>query len=269
MALKAYRTEITWENLNNDFYKKFTKYLTERGLKVNTIGKQWKNINACIRQAELSLIVKVGVIPKFKVIQEKVDNIFLTEAELKQWEDLDLAHCKRLENVRDLFLVACFTGARYSDLHKYTPEAITTLQNGDVFHVKQQKTQQFVAVAVHPIVKEIHKKHGGLPKVLSDQKMNQYLKEIAYMIPSLRESFTKTCTQGGKNIVIEKPKYELVCTHTARRSFATNMLRRNIPVYLIKDATGHKTEADFWKYVKMENHDKGQQMLAYFEKIYG
>lgn len=255
--------ELTWDSLSQDFYKKFTDYLFKSGLKINSIGKQWQNINAFIRQAELQEVIPYGKIRSFKVQREQVENISLSEEELKEWANLDLHHCPRLDKVRDIFLVGCHTASRYSDFHKYTPSAIHSVEGTDFFQITQQKTQQKVSVPVHAVVKEIHKKYGNsLPQVPSDQKMNDYLKEIARMIPSLHQPFKKTINENGKLVTIEEPKYNFVSTHTARRTFATNQVKKKVPVYLIMHATGHKTEKDFWKYVKMDNHDKVLQLSA-------
>ena len=87
--------------------------------------------------------------------------------------------------------------------------------------------------------------------------MNEYLKEIGQLMESMQVTFDKERTKGGALVSVKRAKWEYLTTHTARRSFATNMFKRgNIPVQLIMAITSHKTETQFYKYIKMEPSDK-------------
>jgi hypothetical protein len=267
MHLKAFQKKtkgiLDWESLDHNFYVEFSGYLLgDKNMKINSVGKQFQNINAFIKQAEKQKLVPKGLIEPFKVVREEVDAIYLNKDELAAWKNLDLADNPRLDKIRDLFLVSCYTASRYSDIHKYTPEAIVTTKDQEqVFHIVQQKTQKAVSVPVHPIVKEIHAKYNGtLPTVPSEQKMNEYLKEVGEMIPILNVPYSRTFTKGGKAITEAKPKFKCICTHTGRRSFATNNKKDGLDIYKIMNATGHATEKDFWKYVKLTNHEKAISM---------
>ncbi len=84
-----------------------------------------------------------------------------------------------------------------------------------------------------------------LPKPISNQKFNEYLKDIGKEVKELHALFSLVRTIGGEMQKTKKLKWELLTTHTARRSFATNMYLRNIPVPMIMAITGHKTEKRF------------------------
>jgi integrase len=107
-----------------------------------------------------------------------------------------------------------------------------------------------------------------LPRVISNQKCNEYLKELGKTIPPgetkplLNTVTSKTFTKGGSKTVITKPKWEALCTHTARRSFATNEYLSGMPTLTIMAITGHKTEKAFLRYIKLtpNEHAKLMQM---------
>ena len=92
--------------------------------------------------------------------------------------------------------------------------------------------------------------------------MNAYLKEVAQLLPSLNESFSKNYTKAGMNITTKRNRYELITTHTARRSFATHLYKDGVPSYTIMPITGHKTEKAFLSYIKVtpDEHAKLLQL---------
>jgi integrase len=204
---------------------------------------------------------------RFKSITEESENIYLDNSDLQKLYDLDLEGNSRLETVRDLFLIGCWTGCRFGDIHKINPDNI---QNG-MIHLQQSKTGSKVVIPLHPVVKDILEKYEfKLPAVISNQKFNKYLKEVAKKA-KLNEIFHKGITRGGIRRSTRLKKWRLVTTHAARRSFATNLYKSGFPSRSIMQITGHKTEASFLKYIKVtpEEHarmlelhwrDQGAQM---------
>lgn len=267
---KVYSRKINWSTLDAIFYKDFNNYFFEKRLKVNTVGKQWKNINAVIGQAELHKIIPINSIIRFKVKHEEVDSLYLEKAELEEWKKLDLSKSPKLEKVRDLFVIACHTGSRFSDIHKFTLENIQIIDGFEFFNIIQQKTQQKVIIPVHPFVKEILNVYREKSlKVPSYQKMNDYLKEIAEKIDLMHRPFIKKYTQNNQIVEVQEKRYDMVTTHTARRTFATHEVLNGTSIYLIMAITGHRTEKDFWKYVKLDNPAKGLQLLQSWKRELG
>lgn len=101
----------------------------------------------------------------------------------------------------------------------------------------------------------IDKYNGKLPNPISNQKFNQYLKEIAKKSASLSVRVSKTMVRSGKKVTIDYKKWELVSSHVARRSFATNAYLQGIPALTIMAITGHKTEKAFLRYIKLSSAD--------------
>jgi hypothetical protein len=203
----------------------------------------------------------------FRVVSEKTDAIFLNEKELKELESLDLSRDKRLEKVRDLFIVGCWTGLRFSDFTRIKSHHI----KGEYIEIEQQKTGSKVFIPIHPTVQKVMQKYKGqypnsLPPAISNQKMNEYLKEIGPNVESLKEIISLSNTLRGSKVLKNVIKHELIVTHTARRSFATNQYLKGIPVHDIMRITGHKTEKAFLRYLKIENKDAAIRVNDFWKK---
>ncbi len=127
--------------------------------------------------------------------------------------------------------------------------------DGEFIEIKTQKTGREVVIPIHPMVRSIMAKYeniadNSLPQAISNQKMNEYLKELGEQA-KLNEVIQKGRTTGGVPITHNHKKHELITTHTARRSFATNLYNMGVPSLTIMGITGHKTEVNFFKYIKI------------------
>jgi len=258
---------IDFNTIDIDFYTDFTEYLSKRlNLATNTIGKDIKTIKTILNEAtergiNTNLQFKSR---KFSSTSEQTDSIYLSEIELSEIEDLDLSNNQRLNNVRDLFLVGCYTGLRFSDFSILKPDQ---MKNGFIEIKEQTKTGNPVVIPIHPVVSRITKKHNGeLPRAITNQKFNDYLKEIGIMVQSLHTPFETTITKGGLKILKRLNKYELLTTHTARRSFATNEYLNGTPTITIMAITGHRTEKAFLRYIKLNPTDHAQLLKLHWEK---
>ena len=199
---------------------------------------------------------------KFRVLEEQVDKIYLTQKELKVIYEMQLTGIyQKLEKVRDLFIIACYTGLRFSDLIQVRPENINDV--GTQIKVRTEKTSEIVIIPLHPLVKNIITKYKGhLPSVISNQKMNEYLKEIGELA-ELNTSVKIAITRGGKTENDISKKWELITTHTARRSFATNAFLMDVPTISIMKITGHRTEKSFMKYIRISQEENANKLLTH------
>lgn len=198
---------------------------------------------------------------KFKTIREESDSIYLSVDELNKIEKLDLSSSPRLEKVKDLFLIGCYTGLRFSDFTQIKQENINS--DNTVINIRTHKTGQRVSIPLHKTVRNILKKYNNnLPKAYTNQTMNEYLKQIV-SLAGIKELIETTITRAGK---IEKnisPKYKLVSTHTARRSFATNLYLAEVPTISIMKITGHKTEKSFLQYIRVTQKENADKLLTH------
>lgn len=253
-----------FKDLGLDFYNKYTAFLQSFGLSVNTIGREIKTLRTILNDAkargkELSKDFLNGC---FVVTKEESESVYLDEYELAKLYECDLSNKPKLERVRDLFLVGAWTGLRFSDFTRITKDNIS---NGFI-HIEQQKTAGRVSVPLHPVVNEIWKKYGEcLPPTISNQKFNDYIKEVC-KLSEIDTSEHKSITKGGIRRSQKYAKWELVSSHTARRSFATNLFLSGFPALSIMQITGHKTEAAFMKYIKVTPEQHAKLLQAHWAK---
>ncbi len=100
---------------------------------------------------------------------------------------------------------------------------------------------------------------------MTNQPLNRYLKEIGRLV-GFDALETIIYTKGGKRITQQLPKYELITTHTARRSFATNQYLLGVPTITIMEMTGHRTEKAFMKYIKVTKREHAQKIRVIWNK---
>ena len=268
---KSKRKKIDFEDIDLDFYFEFRSFLaSEKEHSENTIGKYIKTLKTFLNDATERGINKHLAFKskRFKITQEQTDTIYLNKKEIEALFELNLSKNQRLDRVRDLFIVGCWTGLRFSDLSTLEPHHF----NEQRIKIRTQKTDQLISVPLHPFVLKIREKYkdltnNGLPPAISNVKMNAYLKELGQMIPSLNSSFEVSFTKGAERQTVIKNKWELLTTHTARRSFATNNFLDGVPAYSIMQITGHKTESSFLKYIKVGSEEHAKIMSDNWNKI--
>jgi integrase len=260
--------KITFDRVNLDFYNDFVEYLTKtKNYSPNTIGKHIANIKLFLNEAtERGINTKFDFKSKrFKTTSEPVESIYLSEAELLKIYKHDFTNHKKLEHTRDLFIIGCFTGLRFSDFSQLKTENITDGQ----IKVKTQKTREMVVIPIHWTVKAILQKYAhtakGLPRPFSNQKMNDYLKDVGEAV-EINENVLHTHTKGGLKVQATTPKYNLMTTHTARRSFATNLFLSGFPAISIMKITGHKTEKSFMKYIRISQEENAKLLQLHWNK---
>ncbi|KAA6339353.1 Tyrosine recombinase XerC [termite gut metagenome] len=224
-----------------DFLRWFLRWAVERGYSENRAFDAFK--------------------PKLKTTQKKV--IFLTWEELNRLRDYPIPESKKyLERVRDVFLFCCFTGLRYSD--------VFNLRRSDVksghIEVTTVKTADSLTIELNNHSKTILDKYKdtafeddkALP-VISNQKMNDYLKELAELA-QINEPVRETYYKGNERIDVVTPKYALLGTHAGRRTFICNALSLGIPAQVVMKWTGHSDYKAMKPYIDIADDIKATAM---------
>lgn len=261
---KYSKKNLDFDSITLDFYERFTKYLYTKNYTNNFIGKLVCTLKVFLNEATEKGINKNMAFKnrRFSVLREDVNHVYLTEREIDVIYQLDLSENLKLDRVRDLFVIGCYTGLRFSDLSKLSAHHIVHRDDLELIQITTQKTLQSVTIPLHPFVKSIILKyHGNIPRTLSNQKMNDYLKEVG-QLAGLNEVVSITKTRGGKRSDTVNEKWEIVTTHTARRSFATNAFKSGIPSISIMKITGHTTEKSLMKYIKITNEENAILMYS-------
>ena len=263
------RSKVELKSINYSFYQKFVKYLShdsvkpdgEKGLAVNTVGKILKNLKIFLRDCARKNIIDPIDTSDFKVYQEEVENIYLTENEINTIYNLDLSNEKDRERIRDLFVLGCFTGLRYSDLSSIKPANI----KGDFINLRQGKTMNHVVIPINDTAKKIIRKYnGGIPEGIHMNDFNKLIKGIAEEA-GINEEIIITQKRGAERIDKTYKKFELIASHTCRRSFCTNEYLKGTPTLFIMKISGHRTERNFLKYIKVDEQVAAQKMLEFWK----
>ena len=267
--LKNFNPDITMAELNEDVYAKFIVYLLdEAGLRNTTVIKTWKLFKWFLRWADKNGYLKnkdyMDFNPHLKDVRDK-EVVFLTWGELMAVYNLNFPDGKKyLERVRDVFCFQCFTSLRYSDVAKLKREDIT--QN--VVKVVTAKTGDTLQIDLNKYSRAILDKYSGderpLP-VVSNQRMNQWLKEVCYLA-GINAPITTVYYKGAQRIEETKPKYELVGTHTGRRTFICNALTMGIPAATVMEWTGHSDYKAMKPYIKIADAEKAKAMKLFDER---
>ena len=262
---KYKRRRIDWDTIDMKFYDAYMDFqYNVKGNSQNLFGKRIKHIKTFLNAAYESGNNKHLMYKGFKRLQFDTDTIYLNEQEIDKMYMLDLSKNKRLERIRDLFIVECLTGVRYGDLMKITKEYIFK----DSIKIKVSKTGQVLHTLLLPTTKKILKKYNFILPKISNSNYNKYIKEVG-KIAGINESITKDTQKSGKAVSFKRKKYQLITTHTARRSFATNMYKRGYSPVQIMSITGHKKESTFLKYIRITNEESVRMISLDYKKKVG
>lgn len=252
------RSTLNFTDINHNFLKEFKKFgFDVKNLNPNTFHKYIRLLKTAMKEAQKRGFHQNQEYQFFSVAKVPTYGIYLNENELEKIYKLDLSNKKGHESVRDLFIIGCFTGGqRFSDWSKLQAANIFIKEGKQFLEYVSSKTKTNVVVPLnHSYVQEILEKYKGvLPKSLTNQKANEYLKEIGQMAGI--DTPTKEITHA-KDIREETilPKYSLITTHTARRSLATNLVNRGYSLHEIKLLTGHATEKQLEQYLKTSSQE--------------
>ena len=181
---------------------------------------------------------------------EPVDRGFLTDNEIKTIMQKEMV-TPRLELVRDMFIFSCFTGLAYIDVANLTEDNIVELDGKQWIMTKRQKTKIATNIILLDIPKMIIEKYASVRKdgkllpILSNQKMNAYLKEIADIC------------QINKNLTY----------HVARHTFATMSISKGVPIETVSKMLGHSKIQTTQIYARITNKKLEADMLALSSKL--
>lgn len=246
--------QYDFEDINLQFYDAFVSHFTNKGYSINTIGRHVKELKIIMRTAYEEGLTDNKAVEnrRFRVLTTEVEKISLSVKELEKIAKLYIPEdAVRLRESRDLFLIGCATAQRYGDYSRIGPSMVKKLDSGEKYlDMVQNKTGVRVLVPLTPQCEEILKKyHNRSPKVTNDE-LNIDIKEIGRRA-GINEPVTIHNIQRGEKVATVFPKYELISSHTARRTGITNMVLAGVPIEQCMAVSGHKSRAQFERYVKI------------------
>lgn len=252
----AKRTKFTFDSLNHTFLPDFTGFLFAQDYADSYVHKVVTTLLMFVREAERrGLVVNPPILrSKIEVKKREADTVYLSEEELQILFNMPLQG--RLANVRDLFLFGCYTGLRFSDFSEIKKENIQPIEHEgqkiEAVVVTTKKNKERVIIPLtNQTLKTILARHGGqAPRKISLKSINLYAKELC-QLAGFTQEIEINSFRAGRHLKSKVQKWELVGSHTARRSFATNAYKSGMPPLEIMRFTGHKTLASFLKYIRV------------------
>jgi integrase len=269
--LCTFNPDINFEGITEQALLSFVEYQQAIPLVNSTIQKNIKTLFQFLDWAMKEGYCKNDAYKSFdlklKGTSGKAANIIALDwDELMRLYQLDIPETKNyLKRVRDVFVFMCFTGLRHSDaynLRKYNVKddsiEVVTIKTGDRLTIPLNDYSR----AILDRYKDVHFKEDKALPVITNQKMNDYLKELGELAGfTQKETIVKYV--GEKAITTVLPKSELMSTHTARRTFVSIGSYLNIPYEIMASWTGHSSETMMARYRKI-NEDKAKHEM---EKI--
>ena len=267
--LTNFRDGLTFEFFDERGLNDYVGYLRDvKEMRNTTIGKQLSFLKWFLRWAFKKGVHQKNAYdsykPKLKSTQKKI--IFLTWEELNKLREFEIPAAKQaLDRVRDVFLFQCFTGLRYSDVFNLRRSDI----KGDHIEVTTVKTSDSLIIELNNHSKAILDKYKNVAfeddkvlPVITNQKMNDYLKELAELA-GIDEPVRQTYYKGNERIDDVTPKYALLGTHAGRRTFICNALALGIPPQVVMKWTGHSDYKAMKPYIDIADDIKANAMSKF------
>ena len=267
--LMNFRDGLTFDFFDEKGLNDYVTYLRDvKEMRNSTIGKQLSFLKWFLRWAFKKGVHQNNAYdsykPKLKSTQKKI--IFLTWEELNKLREFEIPAAKQaLDRVRDVFLFQCFTGLRYSDVFNLRRSDI----KGDHIEVTTVKTSDSLIIELNKHSKAILDKYKDVSfeddkvlPVITNQKMNDYLKELAELA-AIDEPVRQTYYRGNEHIDEVTPKYALLGTHAGRRTFICNALALGIPPQVVMKWTGHSDYKAMKPYIDIADDIKANAMSKF------
>ena len=258
------KQSLNFNDITQSFYAQYLTYSFQvLNHNPNTVNRLTALIKSIMKDAQRLKYHANTDYTFFSVRKVPTHEIFLTLEELERIYKLDLSDKKGHDIVRDYFILSCFTGGlRFSDWAKINPNMIVFNDGKQTLTLTTKKTNQTVSFPMsNQFVKEILSKYNNkLPKPLSNTKTNIYIKEVAEWAKVDADTEKKEY-HGKVQTVKIVPKYTMIGTHTARRSFATNLYLMGVSLSQIRLMTGHTTDKELAKYIKIGSFENALKLV--------
>jgi site-specific recombinase XerD len=255
ISSKYDKEDINLKKIDHRFISDFEFFLrTEKMNSTNSAAKHLKNFKKVMGVCVSNKWIKENPFFNYKIKLEKTDRGFLTEEELQKIIQKKIP-IRRVDNVRDCFLFACFTGLAYSDLVNLKKENIVTGNDGEKWIViHRKKTNERSPIPLLYITKQILEKYSDDPicqiknkllPIYSNQKLNSYLVEVADI-----------CGINKK-----------ITMHVARHTFATTVtLNNDVPIESVSKMLGHTSLSTTKIYARLMDKKIGRDMSGIIGK---
>ena len=209
-----------------------------------------------LNKAEKSGYTVVNVLSEFPFKAIPCSAVYLTIEELNKLSNLNLR--KESAQVRDLFLIGCCTALSFSDYSRLERDNI---HNNNI-RILTQKTKEEVVIPLHPLVREVLKRNEDYSFLNYEKSLQNFNKRIRSICKKadIDDIVMSEFKEGNKIVKKKYKKWEMVSSHTARRTGATLMYIAGIPLYRIMLITGHTSESSILRYIRIRKEENAEEL---------
>lgn len=270
----------TLQNCDLSWCASYLEFLTDvLCLTGETPAKHLRNVKTCLEWASEE---GLKVNQDFRKKAFRAPKPFSEQKAILTWAEIDTLRAMEVkgtrEIARDRFLIACYTGMRASDLQNLDKVKVQKVQGTEVLQYKQGKTEVVVSQALREPVRAIRSRWKGWPPPLSDQRLNDHIKELcreAGFNEKMRGYVPIQIEVLGEKVTRQKagtvPRWKLCHIHTGRRSFCTNCYddigtegKERLTVRDIMSWSGHVKEKTFFRYINREPVADALRMAQFY-----
>lgn len=247
---------IDFADIDREFFDDFLQWLNDRNVTANYTGALIKKLKNILSRAEDDGLYNGTEIKKkyFKSMSEDTDAVFLTHDDIDAINKVDLSEWDELREVRDVFLVGCYCGQRFSDYSRISPDNVRTISGKKYLVILQQKTGVKVMIPFNQELDKILSRYDyRLPRV-TEAQMNTGIKAIGQQA-KLFDVYTTKRTEGGHEITRNRKKYKMLASHTARRTALTLWYLDGVDAIDIMQLSGHRSHKQLLDYIKITPED--------------
>jgi len=260
---KDYKIKLTLGKFNDKLYNKFLKYcIEEKKHSANTVHRNVGLLKTFLLWALNKKYTYNNDFISFKKPAKFItDEIALNYEQVEIIYNYDFTKNKRLEKVRDLFVFGCTTGMRFGN---YSTISKSDLEGNFIRVIDLKSKSKNLAIPLNSISKSILEKYDyNLPSI-TNQKMNEYIKEVFKEL-KFTDEIKKTMKYGDELVDFKSEFWTRISSHTARRSFITIMKNKRVPDKVIMSYTGHTSLEVFNAYYRPSEEDKINYMNEVFK----
>lgn len=275
----AKKIKIKFSSFDKMFYDILINYFyDEKNYLDSTLNKKLAYLRTFLHWCNDSGLQVNRNYTKVKIKDVESEQIALTEEELLKIYNCDLSKFENtrdektkkyytqvnLQKAKDLFCFQAFTGQRHSDIRSIDVKDI----NNNTWTLVTEKTNEKLTIPLNEAARSILLKYSFAGKfpTMSSQNLNIYIKQVA-KFAGINERVKITKLRNGEQIQEVFEKWQLLGTHTARRSFITISLAKGTPAAVVMKITGHRSFKSFQKYIKLTDQQKLDIVNKVFENF--
>lgn len=245
-----------WEDIDGAWYFLFSEKCRERNYSHNYKSTLTAKLKTVMNEAFNRGIHKNEAFRKFPTSYKPADTIALTQEEVDALWNATL--CGKLADARDVFIVGIYCAGRFQD---YSQISSDNIADGKLRYV-QRKTGETVIIPCAPRILEVLERHGGKLPRITEQEVGKHIKFIAKMIGgSFLNVVEVSKIRADKKEIEAHQRWELISTHTARRTGITILHLQGVPAYQLMMVSGHRTIDNFQKYLRIGKEQNAQYLM--------